>query len=588
MKMRNVILTRLNAPLVEFRRRLAIVQSLLGSDFRRRWIFATFLGVGAGALEAVSAVLFLVFLGAVADPRSFGDGATSLNPAFDWVGRISTTSLAVALLAFYVVRAVVSLFQSYWQFRAADEEGARLASRVLQAYLKLPLIHQRAMPSAQVMRDVNDSSHGLARQMFQPLLTVLAEALLVLAMAVLLFVTLPLMTLVVVLILGVIFVGTLRLTQPKLARLGCESQSALTDSLKWVRQSIEGARDIKAYGAEQMFQSRFSEARSRFIGAMHRSSTLTGAPRVVIETAFILFVVVLVMVVNSAGETETLVPTLALFAYVALRLLPALNRIALAFTLMRFGGAIASELSATLARLEALAEPNLPPLDRPIRESVELRDVSFRYGEHQVLDRVSLTVSRGEVVGIVGPSGGGKSTLLDILAGLLAPHEGQVLLDGQEVRSLRHAGVSVALVSQTAFVADDSLEANVAFGLTPDQVDRSRVGRVLRAANLESMVGQRTQGVAGEVGESGNTLSGGQRQRVVLARAMYREAELTIVDEGTSALDESTERSVIEDLVEGLRGKALVIVSHRPSALLKCDRVYELSGGFLQPALVGN
>lgn len=586
--MASAMSARLAAPVVEFRRRLAIVQSLLGADFRRRWGFATFLGVGAGLIEAASAVLFLVFLGAVAEPGSFRGGSTTLEGVFGWLNRISTTSLALALVAFYGIRAVVSIFQSYWQFRAADEEGARLASRVLRAYLRLPLISQREMSSAQVMRDVNDSSHGLARQMFQPLLTVLAEVLLVFAMALLLFVTLPLMTVVVVVVLGLIFVGTLRVTQPRLAHLGRESQSALTDSLKWVRQSIEGARDIKAYGASEMFESRFAGARSRFVGAMYRSSTVAGAPRVVIETSFILFVVVLVLVVNSAGQTETLLPTLALFAYVALRLLPALNRIALAFTLMRFGGAIASELSATLARLEGLAEPELPRLDKPIRESVELRDVSFRYGNHLVLDRVSLSVSRGEVVGVVGPSGSGKSTLLDILAGLIPPSDGRVLLDGEEVQSLREAGVPVAIVSQSAFVADDSLEANVALGIAEEDIDRTKVERVLRAAKLESMVEQRSQGAATAVGESGNTLSGGQRQRVALARAMYREAELTIVDEGTSALDEATERSVVADLVEALKGKTLVIVSHRASALLKCDRVYELSQGRLQLAPVSN
>lgn len=588
---RSVILrllpARLVAPFTELRRRLRTVESLAGPDFRRRWTIATLLGIASGLLEAVGAVLFLVFMAAVADPETFDKGATGgLQPILKLLDRLGTTWLGVTLIAFYLVRAGASIFQSYWQNRIADEEGARLSARVLWAYLALPLRSQREVPSAEVMRDVNDSSHSMARHMFLPLLSVLAELVLIVAMAIVMFLAAPMITLLAFLVLGAIVVGILRLIQPRLARLGRDAQAALGENLKWVRQSIEGARDIKSYAAERMFHDRFTESRGRFILAMYRSSTLNGVPRFTIETAFILFVVAMVLVVAAAGKTEALLPTLALFAYVAFRLLPALNRIAFAFSTMRFGGAIAAQLGATLTRLEALAEPDLPPQQRRIEQAVELRNISFRYGDHQVLEDVSLTIQRGEVVGIVGPSGGGKSTLLDILAGLLLPDEGTVRLDGEDVPSLRHTGVPVAIVSQSAFIADDSLQANVAFGLQPNERDDAKVARVIQAVNLDPLMAQRDDDASMLVGESGSALSGGQRQRVALARAIYREAELTVVDEGTSALDEATEKAVLAELFQAMKGRTVVIVSHSPSALTACDHVYELVEGRLRPALV--
>ena len=582
-----VLPARLTAPLVELRRRLRTVEALVGPGFRRRWAFATILGIASGVLEVIGAVLFLVFMAAVADPEVFdGDATGGLQPALEQLNRLGTTWVASILIGFYLLRAGVSILQNYWQFRTADEEGARLSARVLRAYLALPLRDQKQVPSGEVMRDVNDSSHGLARQLFQPLLTVLAEVVLIVAMGTLLFLATPGPTLVALAVLGLIVVVVLRIIQPKMAQQGRDAQAALGENLKWIRQAIEGARDIKSYRAERLFHDRFTDSRKRFIGAMYRSSTFSVVPRVAIETSFILFVVALVLVVTAAGDTEALLPTLALFAYVAFRLLPALNRIALAFSTMRFGGAIAAQLGSTLARLEASAEPELPRSRRRIERSIELRNVSFGYGDHRVLEDISLTINRGEVVGIVGPSGAGKSTLLDILAGLLSPDQGTVLVDGEEVLNVRHAGVPVAIVSQSAFIADDSLEGNVAFGLQPEERDDQKVAASIQAANLTPLLSQREYGTGMAVGESGSALSGGQRQRVALARAIYREAELTIVDEGTSALDEVTEHAVLTELVEAARGRTLVIVSHSPGAISACDRLYELAGGRLRPALV--
>lgn len=584
-----VVPARLIAPLVELRRRLRTVESLVGAGFRRRWTIATTLGVASGFLEAVGAVLFLVFMAAVVEPEAFDtDAAGALQPALEQINQLGTTWLAGTLIVFYLVKMGATILQNYWQNRTAHEEAAWLSARVLRAYLALPLRVQREVPSAEVMRDVNDSTHVLAGQLFLPLLNVLAEIVLVAAMAIVLFLAAPLITLAAVVVLGTIVVAVLLLIQPRLAQLGRDAPAVLAENLKWIRQSIEGARDIKSYGAEDLFHNRFRESRGRFIVAMYRSATLSAAPRLAIETSFILFVITLVLVLARAGATETLLPTLALFAYVAFRLLPALNRIASAFSTMRFAGAVAAQLSATLARFEAMREPDLPRVRRRIEQRIELRNVSFRYGEHQVLDDVSLTIQRGEVVGIVGPSGGGKSTLLDILAGLLLPDEGAVLVDGEVVPSLRHAGVRVAIVSQSAFIADDSLEANVAFGLQPHGRDDEKVAAAIRAVNLEMLVAQRESGVSMVVGESGIALSGGQRQRVALARAIYREAELTLVDEGTSALDEATEHTVLAELIEAAKGRTLVIVSHRPSAITTCDRVYELVGGRLRPAEVGS
>lgn len=582
-------LNRFLAPIREFQRRLRTVEALTGPQFRRRWATATFLGVVNGLMEALGAILFLGFLATVANPQIFDASTTGpLGTLLTRLNDMGTAWLVLTVIGFYFLRAAISILQSYWQFRIADEEGARLSGRILYAYLALPLREQRELSSAEISRDINDSTYGLARQMFQPMLNVLAEAVLILGLVALLVVTAPLVTAVAVAVLGLILIGALRLTQSKIAQLGRDAQTALAQNLKWIRQSIEGARDIKSYAVQHVFHDRYLRSREKFVAAMYRSAALAGVPRIAIETSFVLFIVALVLITSGGSDSASLLPTLGMFAYVALRLIPALNRIAFSIATMRFGGAIAAELSTKLARMESMAESSLPIERRRIIDGVRLEDVSFSYGSHQVLEKLSLSIRRGEVVGIFGESGSGKSTLLDILAGLLEPDAGAVFVDDEEVTSLRHAGVPVAIVSQTAFVADDSVEGNVALGLDSNERDDAKIIEAVRAAGLESFVAQRDDGTKAAVGESGSRLSGGQRQRVALARALYREAELTILDEGTAALDEATERSVLRKLVSSLKGRTLVIVSHRLTALDACDAVYELVEGHLRPATIKN
>jgi ABC-type multidrug transport system fused ATPase/permease subunit len=280
--------------------------------------------------------------------------------------------------------------------------------------------------------------------------------------------------------------------------------------------------------------------------------------------------------------SESLLPLLALFAGGAFRLMPAINRITFAFQSLRMGRPIVEVLQANVLR-NVFIKPNTQDT-APIRlqHSIRFEDVSYSYptAEKSVLEGLSFEIEKGSQVGIVGTTGAGKSTLVDILLGLLKPARGRVTVDGEDISSnLRSWQNLVGYVPQTIYLLDSSIRANVAFGVTENEVDDKKVFRALDLAQLREFVDELPNGMNEFVGERGVRLSGGQRQRIGIARALYLDPQVLVFDEATSALDEETENDVMKS-VEYLRNnRTVLIVTHRLSALQKCDRVITIGNG---------
>jgi ABC-type multidrug transport system fused ATPase/permease subunit len=310
--------------------------------------------------------------------------------------------------------------------------------------------------------------------------------------------------------------------------------------------------------------------------------TLGGIPRVGTETVFVVFIVGTLLVTQLAGGSPAdKFPVLGLFAYSALRILPAVNRMLLSLTNLKSGQAALDIVHADLARLDAFPAPVSEPA-LGFESAIVLDGISFRYdaGTPDVLAGIDLVITKGSSVGLVGPSGGGKSTLIDVLVGLLEPTSGSVLVDGVDIRA-HVAGwqANLGMVPQVVFLTDDSLRRNIAFGLPDDEIDDERVAAAVTMAQLDELVAGLPAGLDTSVAEAGVRLSGGQRQRVVIARALYREPAVLILDEGTSALDNLTEAQIIETL-NRLKGRFTVIaVAHRLSSVQDCDQIVVVEGG---------
>ena len=321
-------------------------------------------------------------------------------------------------------------------------------------------------------------------------------------------------------------------------------------------------------------------ARSEFTKAY-----LAGLPRALIETSLVLVIIVVFVVSVILGDAvDDVVPTLGVFAYVGFRLQPSLQKVVYGLNELRFGAAVLDDLKADHDRIRAeragrsLAQRSM----RPFGATVQLRDVSFAYpgSEHSAVNDINLTIRRGEFIGICGPTGSGKSTIVDIVLGLLPPTSGSVLVDGEELDQDPQGWQSqLAVVSQQVFLTDDTLRQNIAFGQARLDVDEQALLRAVSRAQLLDVVSALPEGLDTPAGERGIRLSGGQRQRVAIARALYREPSIIIFDEGTSALDSVTEAALVAALDELKRGRTLITVAHRISTLRLADRILVIKDG---------
>jgi ABC-type multidrug transport system fused ATPase/permease subunit len=289
------------------------------------------------------------------------------------------------------------------------------------------------------------------------------------------------------------------------------------------------------------------------------------------------------VMVASGRPLDALTPTLGLFAAAAFRLMPSVSRILSAVQTVRSADPVINNLYAEIQLLERAPAPELVAR-LPFREALTLEHVAFQYegAASPAVRDVSLTVPRGSCIGIIGESGAGKSTLVDIILGLFAPDSGAVRLDGVDIQtSPRGWQDQIGYVSQSIYLTDDTLRRNVAFGVPKEAIDDVAIGRALRGAQLEEFVRELPDGLDTVVGERGVRLSGGQRQRIGIARALYHDPPVLVLDEATSSVDTITERSIMES-VRALQGtKTILIVAHRLSTVEQCDRLFRLDRGRL-------
>lgn len=561
--------------------------SLIEAGARARWLLLLVLAVLVGAAEIVGAFLIFVLLGLITS----ADAPLELPLVGDLAARFPeasraalVTGVAVVVGSFFVVRGILYLAQSYLQNRVAHNAGVRLSSRLFRGYLHMPYEAHLRRNSSELIRTAFGSVGEIVDSVLVPAIAVIAETLLVLGVFTALLIVAPEVTLFTAATVMLLVVVLFKVVQPKMRRLGALRQETVNVSLQVLQQSLEGIRDIKLLGREPYFVRQYAQSRATAARTSYLRSVLLDAPRAVIESALMLFIVsFLVISVRGTGDPEESLALLGLFAYAVLRILPSVNRIVANVNNMRFGSAAVGLVLADLAAVDAEDRAPQRTAGAPLRfASLELTDLSYKYDPQGpwVLKGLDLTVTRGESIGVVGATGAGKSTLLDLILGLLTPTAGQVVVNGIEIQSdLPNWHATVGVVSQSVFLVDDTLVRNIALGEPNNEIDLNRVWTSLRIAQLEAFVLSLEEGLATVVGERGVRLSGGQRQRIAIARALYRLPAVLVFDEGTSALDGVTEKAFTDALAAMGSATTVISVAHRLATVRNHDRIIVLEGG---------
>jgi ATP-binding cassette, subfamily B, bacterial PglK len=559
---------------------------LVGRDRPWRWALLIGLALLVSGLEMVGAVIVYTLLALVADPGGeiplplLGD----LRTRFDGVEESAMLLWVVAAMAvFFVIRSVVKVAAKYVQARVAHNAGVRLSSELFEGYLLWPYSQHLTRPTAELIRNSHEAVQKLVGGVLLPTIGILAEGLLILAMIVVLLVLAPLATLGAVAVVGGAAVLLLLVVQPKMKQLGLVRHQESQSTLNALQQGLFGIRDVKVLGREAAFADAYRGGRGRMARADYLSSTVTQLPSIVLEMALLSFILAyFTSTLLRGGAAQDTLSVLGLFAYAGLRLQPSLQLIVAGLNTLKFSAAPLQDLHDDLATMDRAQRPRKPVTPLPFTSALALEHVTFRYErtDREALHGIDLTITPGEQIGICGPTGGGKTTLIDIITGLLPPTNGRVLVDGKDLCDHeREWQAALGIVPQMVFLTDDTLRRNIALGVPDQHVDEEAVQEAVRLAQLQEFVDQLPEGLETTVGERGVRVSGGQRQRVAIARALYRRPSVLIFDEGTSALDNATE-ALLMDAIERLRGRhTIILVAHRLSTVRNCDRIVFLEHG---------
>jgi len=507
-------------------------------------------------------------------------------PLLDALGNPSPKKLIVAgmltLVGVYAVKAIFLAFLAIKQTRFAFGVQAQLSQRLFTIYLRQPYTFHLQRNSAQLIRNVIDEVSVFTGNAMIPGMLICTESMVLLGVGSLLLLVEPLGALLVMLVLGGAAWGFHRIAHTRVTRWGRERLRHDGMRIQHLQQGLGGAKDVKLLGREDDFLAQYSVHNTQSAQMSQYQAALQQFPRLWLEFLAVTGMALLVLSMLAQGrDLPSIVPTLGLFAIAAFRLMPSVTRVLSSVQSMRYGLAVVGVLHEEL-KLTSPEVVTQPANGTAFQHEIRLSNISYTYlgASAPSLNELSILVQKGEFIGIIGISGAGKSTLVDVILGLLPPHTGQVMVDGQNIQqNLRHWQDQIGYVPQSIYLTDDTLKRNVAFGLPNEQIDIDAVWHAIKAAQLEAFVLSQPDGLESIVGERGVRLSGGQRQRIGIARALYHDAPVMVLDEATSALDTETERGVMQT-VASLRGdKTIIIVAHRLSTMEHCTRLYRVDNG---------
>jgi ABC-type multidrug transport system fused ATPase/permease subunit len=558
--------------------------SLLDRADRVRWLSLVPLAVGVAVLEAAGAGSVFLLVRMVAAPGQ----AAALPRVVRWLpvanNRPATLTFAAAVVVLYLLRNVLLVGVELVQDRVIQRSASRIAIDLLARYLHAPYAFHFRRSSSSLIHAVRHGVDAVVELVLASAVNIASECLVAAGLLTLLAIAAPVETLAAVATILVLIVGPLGVTRRLYARWGGEERRLDEEMITGLQQSLDTVKQVLVSGRQPFFVERYAHARRALRHAKLRRTLTSTSLRLGVETVFICAMLIAVAMLSVAGRSgPDAVSVLSLFAYAGFRVVPSANRIILNVNLLRYGRPFVDALVGDWRALDPQpARPLilLPPLARQI----ECDRVSYFYdgGAAPALHDVSFVIPCGTSVGVVGPTGAGKSTMVDVVLGLLTPTSGRVLVDGHDIREALAAWqAQIGYVPQEVALVDDSLRRNVAFGIHDPEIDDGRVRAAVEDARLAALVSTWPDGLATRIGERGVRLSGGERQRLAIARALYRQPQVLVFDEATSALDPQTEREVT-DAIDAVRGTTTVIViAHRLTTVRECDRILLIDGGRL-------
>ncbi len=560
----------------------------------RDFFILLLLTIATGISQAVSVVSIFPFMDVITNPNIIEENYW-LNLIYTELGFTSSSDfiifLGLATLTLLIVSNTISAFTIWYKFRFVWNNNHSISKRLLDIYLRQNYPFFLSKNSADVSKNILSEVQLLTTGYMIPLLHAISGVIISLTIIVSIFIISPYATLFAILIFGAIYGLIYTFFRNKLRKSGKSRLNANRERFSVVNEAFGGIKDIKLKGNELFYLNMYSKPSKVYADTMAKHRAIGEIPKFLLETfafgGIIAFILVLYLLYGDVGNV---IPIASLFAFAGYRLMPSLQKVYDGVTKVKFNYYTLDNIRKEMANAQNIFQYQNMNIDDVPSETIELEkeirlvDVKYNYpnSDHNSLDGVNLSIEKGTSVAVVGTTGAGKTTIVDVILGLLLPQEGTIYVDDTVITeyNLRGWQKNLGYVPQNIYLANSSVKNNIAFGIPEEQIDVEQVIHSAKIANIHDFVMEEMQeGYDTIVGERGVRLSGGQRQRVGIARALYHDPEVLVLDEATSSLDGMTEKAFVDALNKLAKVKTLIIIAHRFNTIQNCDKIYMLEKG---------
>lgn len=566
------------------------INLLLDRKQKTRMIFLVIMMLIGAMLEAVGITLIIPILEAVINPSAIDRNKYHMGDLYRLLGMQSVREFAIVLMVAIVVAFAVKNIYLYIEQKALLKfiytNQFATSNRMMINFMKRPYEYYLNAKTSIIQRNITSDINNVYALILNILQLVSELIVFVILFGILLAVDAK-MILVITVLLVLVLALIKKFIKPVMLQAGRDNQDYYAGLFKWISESVDAIKEIKIADKENYFITEYSKCGNGYVNAVQKYTLYSSTPRLAIEWICVAGLVLYMIfeVATGTGDMSTLITQMGVFGLTAARLLPSANRINNYLTNISYftpfldnvSDNLQSEIHDRNISYQLEDYPAGESVDKlPVHHTIELRDITYRYPGTDVciFKNAKVEFPVGKSIGIVGSSGGGKTTMIDIMLGLLKPESGEVLADGVNIRTNYPGWLkNIGYIPQSIYMLDTTIRRNVAFGVPDEQIDDEKVWKALKEAQLDEHVRSLPEGLDTEIGQHGITFSGGQRQRIGIARALFEDPEVLVLDEATSALDNETEAAIM-DSVNRLHGrKTLIIIAHRLETIKKCDIV---------------
>ncbi len=563
---------------------------LLSSEQRKKFYILQFLVVISAVMEIVSIASIIPFMTLVGD-MSLLQQDTTISELYKLSG-ISPESqfvflLGIGVLVIFMISSIISMFTLWSLFMFANKTGTDMGNRLYNHYLRQDWLFHANGSSAQLTKKISTETSRVTSQVLMPLMQMNARIVLALLMSVSITLYDPQVALMGLSAFAIGYFMIFRLVKSRLKQNGEAISKVNEQRFRLMNEGFGGIKDVLLFGRNNDFIKRFSQAGDTFAYSQGTNQSLAQVPRYMVELVAFGFMIMLVLylIATHDGNLGLILPVLTVYTLAGFRLLPAFQQIF----------ACLANIKGNISAFESIHQDLVDSIQTEskkqssgqgfldLKNEISLKDITFTYPGRSkpALTQLSMSIPAHSVIGIVGASGSGKSTLIDILLGLINPHQGELKIDGETINdsNRRSWQNTIGFVAQSIFLSEGTIAENVAFGIPKDDINLNQVELTLELSNLMPLIKSLEDGIHTKVGERGVQLSGGQRQRIGIARALYHKAEVLVFDEATSSLDGITEKMVMEAIHDFSGQKTIVLIAHRLKTVQKCDQIFFLDKG---------